>query len=55
MELARELTARFHGAAAADAAIAHWHEVVQGGGVPQDIALTEITCRPRKASASARC
>ncbi len=42
MELARELTARFHGAGAAGAAIRHWHEVVQGGGVPQDIALTEI-------------
>ncbi len=43
MELARELTARFHGAAAAEGAIRHWHEVVQGGGVPQDVALTEIS------------
>ena len=42
MELAAELTARFHGGAAAEAAIAHWNEVVQGGGVPQDIALAEI-------------
>src|SRR5215470_7953633 len=36
IELAAELTARFHGDAAASAAIAHWNEVVQGGGVPQD-------------------
>ena len=43
MELARELTARFHGAAAAEGAVAHWHEVVQGGGVPQDLALAEIS------------
>jgi len=43
MELARELTARFHGAAAAEGAIRHWHEVVQGGGVPEDIQLTEIS------------
>jgi tyrosyl-tRNA synthetase len=42
MELAGELTARFHGKAAADGAIKHWHEVVQGGGVPQDIATAEI-------------
>jgi tyrosyl-tRNA synthetase len=42
MELAAELTARFHGAAAAQAAIAHWNEVVQGGGVPQDIPLRDI-------------
>ncbi len=34
MQLAAELTARFHGQAAADAAVRHWHEVVQGGGVP---------------------
>jgi tyrosyl-tRNA synthetase len=42
MELATELTARFHGAAASAAAVAHWNEVVQGGGVPQDIATSEI-------------
>jgi len=42
MELAGELTSRFHGKAAAEAAIKHWHEVVQGGGVPQDIATAEI-------------
>src|SRR6516164_5959005 len=43
MELAGELTARFHGDAAAKAAIAHWNEVVQGGGVPQDLPLTDIS------------
>jgi tyrosyl-tRNA synthetase len=42
MELASELTARFHGKAAADGAVRHWHEVVQGGGVPQDLAIAEI-------------
>ncbi|HET8941955.1 MAG TPA: tyrosine--tRNA ligase [Rudaea sp.] len=42
MQLASELTARFHDQTAAEAAIAHWHEVVRGGGVPQDIALTSV-------------
>jgi tyrosyl-tRNA synthetase len=42
MELAAELTARFHDQAAAQGAIKHWNEVVQGGGVPQDIAITDI-------------
>ncbi|MEO8804229.1 MAG: tyrosine--tRNA ligase [Rudaea sp.] len=42
MELAGELTARFHDRAAAAAAIAHWHDVVRGGGVPHDIALTTL-------------
>jgi tyrosyl-tRNA synthetase len=42
MELAAELTARFHDKAAAQAAIAHWNEVVQGGGVPQDIPTTDV-------------
>jgi tyrosyl-tRNA synthetase len=42
MELATELAARFHGQAAADAAVRHWHEVVQGGGVPQDIPLQKL-------------
>jgi tyrosyl-tRNA synthetase len=42
MELAAELTARFHGAGAARASITHWNEVVQGGGVPQDIPLRDI-------------
>ena len=42
MELAAELTARFHGQDAAEAAIRHWHEVVQGGGVPQDIPTQQL-------------
>src|SRR5215471_61321 len=42
MELAAELTDRFHGEAAAKAAIAHWNEVVQGGGIPEDIAVMDI-------------
>jgi tyrosyl-tRNA synthetase len=42
MALASELAARFHGQPAADAAVRHWHEVVQGGGVPQDIPLQRI-------------
>jgi len=42
MELASELVARFHDKSAADAAIQHWNEVVQGGAVPQDIALQEL-------------
>ncbi|HVT33605.1 MAG TPA: tyrosine--tRNA ligase [Rhodanobacteraceae bacterium] len=42
MELAGELAARFHGKAAAEDAVRHWHEVVQGGGVPQDLPLKEI-------------
>ncbi|GAP64754.1 tyrosyl-tRNA synthetase [Mizugakiibacter sediminis] len=42
MRLARELVARFHGAAAAEAAVRYWHEVVQGGGVPQDLAVQDI-------------
>jgi tyrosyl-tRNA synthetase len=42
MQLAAELTARFHDQAAAQEALRHWHEVVQGGGVPQDIATQQI-------------
>ena len=42
MELAAELTARFHDQAAAQGAITHWNEVVQGGGVPQDIPVKDI-------------
>jgi tyrosyl-tRNA synthetase len=42
MALATELAARFHGQAAADAAVRHWHEVVQSGGVPQDIPLQKL-------------
>ncbi len=40
--LARELVMRFHGSAAGDAAIAHWNEVVQGGGVPRDLPVQDI-------------
>ena len=42
MELAGELTARFHDAAAARGAIAHWNEVVQGGGVPQGLKTIDV-------------
>ena len=42
MELASELTARFHGEAAAQASVRHWNEVVQGGGVPQDLPVTSV-------------
>ncbi len=42
MELASELVTRFHGKPAADAAIQHWNEVVQGGGVPQDLKTIDI-------------
>jgi tyrosyl-tRNA synthetase len=47
MQLACELTARFHSQAAADAAIRHWHEVVQSGGVPADIAIQQISVPPQ--------
>lgn len=42
MELASELTARFHGAAAGEGAIRHWNEIVQGGGVPTDLVVQDI-------------
>lgn len=42
MQLAIELTARFHGAVAAEAAVKHWGEVVQGGGVPTNLVVQEI-------------
>ncbi len=42
MALAAELTARFHDKAAADAAIRHWNDVVQGGGVPHDVKTVEV-------------
>jgi len=43
LELATELAARFHGAAAANAAVGHWNDVVQGGGVPQDVATVDLS------------
>jgi tyrosyl-tRNA synthetase len=42
MALAAELTARFHDRPAADAAIKHWNDVVQGGGVPQDLKIVDV-------------
>ena len=42
MELAAELTARFHDKAAAQGAISHWNDVVQGGGLPQDIPVQDV-------------
>ncbi|MBL8298358.1 MAG: tyrosine--tRNA ligase [Rhodanobacteraceae bacterium] len=42
MQLAVELTARFHGTAASEAAVKHWNDVVQGGGVPADLVIQEI-------------
>jgi tyrosyl-tRNA synthetase len=42
MALAGELTARFHDKAAAEASIRHWNEVVQGGGVPQDLKTVDV-------------
>lgn len=46
LQLAAELTARFHDKTMAEAAIAHWNEVVQGGGVPQDIPVQDIPVPP---------
>jgi tyrosyl-tRNA synthetase len=43
IELATELTARFHGQDAAAAAVRHWHEVIQSGGVPRDL---PVQCIP---------
>jgi tyrosyl-tRNA synthetase len=42
MALAFELTARFHDKFAAEGATRHWNEVVQGGGVPQDLKTVDI-------------
>ncbi|MDE2249582.1 MAG: tyrosine--tRNA ligase [Xanthomonadaceae bacterium] len=43
LRLARELAVRFHGAAAADLAIAGWHAVVRGEGDTALLPLAEIT------------
>ena len=43
LRLARELTTRFHDAAAAEQAIAGWHAVVRGEGDTSLLPLTEIT------------
>jgi tyrosyl-tRNA synthetase len=42
LQLARELVTRFHGAAAAEQAIAGWHAVVRGEGDTSLLPLTEI-------------
>ncbi len=42
LRLARELATRFHGAAAAEQAIAGWHAVVRGEGDTSLLPLTEI-------------
>lgn len=42
MQLAVELTARFHGQEAGEAAVRHWNEVIQGGGVPADLVVQDI-------------
>ncbi len=43
LQLARELTTRFHDAAAADLAIAGWHAVVRGEGDTAVLPQTDIT------------
>jgi len=43
LRLARELAARFHGAAEADKAIAGWHAVVRGEGDTSSLPLNEIS------------
>jgi tyrosyl-tRNA synthetase len=42
LRLARELAARFHGAAAADAAVAGWNAAVRGEGDTAQLPLTEV-------------
>ncbi|HET7930460.1 MAG TPA: tyrosine--tRNA ligase [Rhodanobacteraceae bacterium] len=42
LRLARELAARFHGAAAAEQAIAGWHAVVRGEGDTSSLPLNDI-------------
>jgi tyrosyl-tRNA synthetase len=37
MELAAELVARFHGTAAAEAAVRYWHDTVRGGALPDEL------------------
>ncbi|HET7266559.1 MAG TPA: tyrosine--tRNA ligase [Oleiagrimonas sp.] len=43
LRLAREITTRFHDAAAADKAIAGWHAVVRGQGDTSQLPLSDIT------------
>jgi tyrosyl-tRNA synthetase len=42
LKLARELAARFHGAAAAEQAVAGWHAVVRGEGDTSLLPLAEL-------------
>jgi tyrosyl-tRNA synthetase len=42
IELATELVARFHGAAAAEAAIAYWNDTIRGGALPTDLTALEV-------------
>jgi tyrosyl-tRNA synthetase len=42
LRLARELAARFHGDAAADAAVAGWNAAVRGEGDTAQLPLTEV-------------
>jgi tyrosyl-tRNA synthetase len=46
MQLAAELTARFHGKAGADQAIQYWNEIIRGGQVPDDVPIQEIAVPP---------
>jgi tyrosyl-tRNA synthetase len=46
MELARRLTAQFHGAGAAAEAEAEFESVFHGGGVPDDVPLREVAAGP---------
>lgn len=43
LELANELVARFHGIAAAQAAIQYWNDTIRGSGIPQDLPIKELS------------
>ncbi len=47
LQLARELTERFHGASAAERAIAGWHAVVRGEGDTSVLPQTDIPIAPQ--------
>ena len=42
IQLACELVNRFHGVGAGVTAVAHWNEVIKGGGVPTDLVTQDI-------------
>jgi len=46
MDLARELVARFHGAAAADEAVRYWNETLRAGQLPGDLELRTMAAPP---------